>query len=77
MVDGMTGMSSNKRTFYLLSDSDKYSVQLKQNELDILKTEQLLKALGKNITAKLIIEKIDGVITNKIIENVEIIESVQ
>lgn len=77
LVDGMTGMSSNKRTFYLLSDSDKYSVQLKQNELDILKTEQLLKALGKNITAKLIIEKIDGLITNKIIENVEIIESVQ
>lgn len=77
LVDGMTGMSSNKRTFYLLSDSDKYSVQLKQNELDILKTEQLLKALGKNITAKLIIEKIDGVITNKIIENVVIIESAQ
>ncbi len=76
LVDGMTGMSSNKRTFYLLSDSEKYSVQLKQNELDILKTEQLLKALGKNITARLIIEKIDGVITNKIIENVEIIESV-
>lgn len=77
LVDGMTGMSSSKRTFYLLTDSEKYSVQLKQNELDILKTGQLLQALGKVITAKLIMEKIDGVITNKIIENVEIIESVE
>lgn len=75
LVDGMTGMSSSKRTFYLISEGEKYSVQLKQNELDILKTGQLLDALGKIIKAKLIIEKINGVITKKTIESVEIIDT--
>ena len=70
-------MAENSDKLITLIGDKMDGTQIKQNELDILKTEQLLKALGKNITAKLIIEKIDGVITNKIIENVEIIESVQ
>lgn len=73
LVDGMTGMSGDKRTFYLISGNEKYSVQLRRAELDILKTEQLLKALGSFVEAKLIIKKVDGIITKKIIENVEII----
>ncbi len=75
LVDGMTGMSGDKRTFYLMNGNEKYSVQLRRSELDILKTEQLLRALGKFIKAKLIIKKVDGVITKKIIENVEIISN--
>lgn len=75
LVDGMTGMSGDKRTFYLMSGNEKYSVQLRRSELDILNTEQLLRALGKFIKAKLIIKKVNGVITKKIIENVEIISN--
>jgi len=75
LVDGMTGMSGDKRTFYLMNGNEKYSVQLRRSELDILNTEQLLRALGKFIKAKLIIKKVNGVITKKIIENVEIISN--
>jgi hypothetical protein len=76
-VDGMTGYKSDRRTFYLLTSEEKHSVQLGRNDLDILKTNKLMNALGKTITAKLTIHKTNGNITKKVIEDVSIIEEKQ